>query len=75
MFEGTEHSTFQEACKAHGLLKNDAEWHLCLADAAHMQTGIYLCYLFASMLLFCQLSAPHSLWAEFQEHLQYVMTC
>src|SRR6266436_1933566 len=68
-FEGVEYPTFQDACHAHGLLKDDGEWRICLAEASQIQTGASLHHLFASMLLFCQISTPENLWVEFQDDI------
>ena len=65
-FEGILYSSFQDACRARGLLEDDGEWRLCLADASQMQTGSRLRQLFASMLLFCNLGTPEKLWDEFK---------
>lgn len=68
-FQGTEYSTFREACIARGLLQDDGEWRACLAEAAEMQTGTRLRHLFATLLLFCNPSEPHLLWNEFRVHI------
>ena len=65
-YEGTVYPTFQDAYKAQGLLEDDGEWHIRLAEASHMQTGTRLQQLFASMLWFCQISSPEMLWDESQ---------
>jgi hypothetical protein len=66
-FEGTQYTTFQEACAARGLLQNDEEWHMCLDEAAQMQTGAQLQRLFATILLFCQPAQPNLLWMKYRE--------
>jgi hypothetical protein len=38
-FEGILYPTFKDACNARGLLEDDGEWRLCLADASQLQTG------------------------------------
>jgi hypothetical protein len=68
-YEDVVYPTFQDACKARGLLEDDNEWRLCLQEACEMQTGTRLRHLFTSMLLFCQISAPEQLWEEFREHI------
>jgi hypothetical protein len=68
-YEGVVYACFKDACSARGLLADDGEWRLCLQDASQMQTGSYLRHLFASMLLFCQLSSPETIWSEFQIHI------
>ena len=64
-YQGIEYLTFQDACRAHGLLEDDGEWHICLSEASKIQTGSRLCFLFASMLIFCQMSSLETLWLEF----------
>ena len=61
----TDLCTFQDTCRACGLLEDDGEWNLCLREATQIQTGASLCHLFSSMLLFCQVNAPENLWLEF----------
>ena len=68
-FQGVEYPTFQDTCRAHGLLEDDGEWRICLREASEMQTGGSLRQLFASMLLFCQISSPETLWVEFQDNI------
>ena len=68
-FQREDHPTFQDTCKAHGLLEDDGEWRLCLVEASQIQTGSSLRQLFASMLLFCQISTPKALWQEFQDDI------
>src|SRR6266403_5855584 len=63
------HPTFQDACQARGLLEDDGEWRLCLREASQIQTGASLRHLFASMLLFCQISNPEDLWQEFSDNI------
>ena len=54
--------SFKEACIYLGLLQDDAEWDACLRKASQLQTGQQLQYLFAMILLFCQLITPEDLW-------------
>lgn len=68
-FEGVQYPTFHDACRARGLLEDDGEWFLCLTEASQIQNGTSLRYLFASMLLFCQLSTPENLWVQFRDDL------
>ena len=74
-FDGVSYPSFQDACKARGLLEDDGEWRLCLRDATEMQPEsqlrqLLICFfVFSSMLLFCQVSSPENLWLEFQEKI------
>jgi hypothetical protein len=67
--EGVRYESYREACLARGILQDDGEWHLCLAEAAQMQTGSRLRHLFATLLLFCNPTEPVKLWEEFREHI------
>jgi hypothetical protein len=51
------------------LLQDDGEWRLCLTEVSQIQTSASLRQLFASMLLFCQISTPEALWLEFQDDI------
>ena len=68
-FEGIQYPSFQEACRARGLLQDDGEWVLCLREASQIHTGTALRHLFASMLMFCELSAPENLWHDFRDSI------
>ncbi|OJT14231.1 ATP-dependent DNA helicase PIF1 [Trametes pubescens] len=52
-----------------GLLRDDGEWHKCLQEAAEMQTGSRLRYLFATLLQFCQPACPDVLWHDFRHNI------
>ena len=64
-FNNIQYTTFRDACQAQGLLKNNGKWKLCLREAAQVQTGHSLRWLFATMLLFCQISHSKQLWQQF----------
>jgi hypothetical protein len=49
--EDIVHPTFLEACKALGLLADDAEWKSCLRDACHYKSAKTLRTLFTVILL------------------------
>jgi hypothetical protein len=70
--------TYHAACVARGLLADDGEWRLCLEEAAQIKTGTQLRQLFATILLFCDVSQPDLLWRDFRQHicddLQHQMT-
>lgn len=55
------YNTFREACDALGLLDNDNEW-LSTIEASNWATAQQLRRLFASMLLFCEISNPLNLF-------------
>jgi hypothetical protein len=46
------HPTFKVACLARGLLQDDVEWDQCLSEAAGMQLPRSLRQLFASLLIY-----------------------
>lgn len=76
-YNGHEYSTFQDACKARGLLQDDTEWHQCLEDAAEKQMANQLLDLFVTILMHCAPQKPRELWDKFQhefsrEHLHRV---
>ncbi|XP_075640552.1 uncharacterized protein LOC142612333 [Castanea sativa] len=54
--------TYKEACYALGLLNDDKEWHDSLIEASSWANGQQLRQLFVTMLLFCEVADPLSLW-------------
>jgi hypothetical protein len=56
--DGTEHDTFKDPCIAMGLLVDDNEWHQALEEAALWALGQQLRDMFASMLMFCEVTNP-----------------
>jgi hypothetical protein len=58
--EGIMHPTFLEACRALGLLADDAEWKRCLRDACHYKSAKSLRTLFAVILLIIRLQMCRS---------------
>jgi len=63
--EGITYPTFKGACAALGLLQDDIEWNQCLEEAGRIQSGIQLRNLFATLLLFCQVTRPEILWEKY----------
>ncbi len=68
-FEGIQYASFREVCIARGLLEDDNEWHQCLQDARHMQTGCQLCHLFVTILKDYAPANPRALWDTFWPHI------
>ncbi|KAF7372308.1 ATP-dependent DNA helicase [Mycena venus] len=68
-YQGIRYESYRQVCLARGLLQDDGEWRLCLAEAAEMQTGTRLRHLFATLLLFCNPSDPSKLWEDFRFHI------
>ncbi|KAL2938140.1 ATP-dependent DNA helicase PIF1 [Bienertia sinuspersici] len=66
---GTVYNTFKEACNAMGLLEGDTEWHEALVEASTWATAPQLRHLFVTILLFCEVSSPESLWIKSWEQL------
>jgi hypothetical protein len=56
------HLTFKVACLARGLLQDDAEWDHCLSEAIDVQLPRSLWQLFASLLIFNNVTNPGRLW-------------
>jgi hypothetical protein len=56
--DGTVHDTFKDACIAMGLLADDNEWHQALEEASVWASGRQLRDMFASMLMFCEVTNP-----------------
>ena len=54
--------TYKEAYYALGLLDDDKEWHDSLIEASSWASGQQLHQLFVTMLLFCEVADPLSLW-------------
>jgi hypothetical protein len=76
--DGTEHHTSKDACIAMGLLANDNEWHQALEEAGLWAFGRQLRDMFASMLMFCEVTNPRQLWDAHWEFLSddiEAMTC
>ncbi len=64
--DGDKCSTFQEAARKSGLLKEDTEWEKCLSEAASYQMPSQLRQLFATILDLGQPSDPKQLWEMFK---------
>ncbi len=56
------HPTFKAACLARGLLQDDVEWDQCLSEATGMQLPRSLRQLFASLLIYNNVTNPGRLW-------------
>jgi hypothetical protein len=56
--DGKKHDTFKDACIAMGLLADDNEWHQALEEADVWASGRQLRDMFASMLMFCEVTNP-----------------
>ena len=68
-YKNVAYSSFEQACRARGLLDDDQEWHTCLQDASAMQTGRQLRALFVTILLDCAPAHPANLWMAFWQSI------
>jgi hypothetical protein len=67
--EGRVHNTFKDACIVMSLLANDNEWDQALEEAGVWASGRHLRDMFASMLMFCEVTNPRQLWDAHWESL------
>jgi hypothetical protein len=61
---GHEYPTFRLACQSLGLLGDDQEWSHTLSDAAQWATSYQLRQLFVTILVFCEVSNPCTLFMD-----------
>ncbi len=64
-----EHDTFKNACIVMGLLEDDNEWNQALEEVGIWALGRQLCDMFASMLMFYEVTNPKQLWDAHWEFL------
>ncbi|GJR08777.1 hypothetical protein Tco_0791429 [Tanacetum coccineum] len=55
--------TYRVACKAFGLLGNDREWDIALEEATVTAPTYEIRFLFAQILIYCNVADPPRLWA------------
>ncbi len=67
--DGIVHNTFKDACITLGLLVKDNDWHQALEEASVWASGRQLRDMFASMLMFCEVTNPGQLWDAHWESL------
>ena len=67
--ERVVHSSFQDACRARGLINDNQQWRDTLAEAAQSQMPYQLRSLFACLLVYCDVSDAAALWEEFADAL------
>ena len=65
--DGIEHSTFQAACLALGLINDDSEWIACFEEAITHTTGHRLREIFVQALLNDTPVDPLALWNRFRQ--------
>jgi hypothetical protein len=68
-----KHPTFQAACKALGLLQDDAEWDTCMREACIDQNAKRLRNLFVTFLLFCSPLNLEVLWERYRDDMSHDM--
>ncbi len=56
--DGTEHNTFKDACIVMGLFTDDNEWHQALEEIGLWASWRQLRDMFASMLMFYEVTNP-----------------
>jgi len=71
--DNIEHPTFQAACKALGLLQDDAEWDTCMREACIDEDAKRLRNLFVTLLLLCSPLNPKVLWERYRDDMSHDM--
>ncbi|XP_044582937.1 uncharacterized protein LOC123263956 [Cotesia glomerata] len=66
--DGVIHPTFQAACRALGLLEDDANWYRTLDEACISDSPYKIRELFAIMLVFCHVDDPSKLWEKYRDY-------
>ncbi|CAI0453985.1 unnamed protein product, partial [Linum tenue] len=66
---GVCYSTFKKACQKMGLLSTDEEWILVLEEVCRWGQPSLIRTTFTSLLMFCEITEPHSLFDKFWEEM------
>nr|XP_011470726.1 PREDICTED: uncharacterized protein LOC101313170 isoform X1 [Fragaria vesca subsp. vesca] len=66
---GVVYSTYQEACRALGLLGDDKEWSNALTEAVPTATSSQLRHLFVTIIMHCDVSNPRRLFQTYWRHM------
>ena len=66
---GVVQPTFQAACRALGLLEDDAHWDRTREEASISDSPNKIRELFAIMLVFCHVADPLKLWEKYRDSL------
>ncbi|GMF18230.1 unnamed protein product [Phytophthora fragariaefolia] len=69
--DGVVHPTFQAAAMHSGFLENDQEWIACMSEASAFRMPYQLRQLFATLLVYSQVSDVRSLWDQFYDELDF----
>ncbi|GMF63411.1 unnamed protein product [Phytophthora fragariaefolia] len=67
--DGVVHPTFQAAAMHSGFLENDQEWIACMSEASAFRMPYQLRQLFATLLVYSQVSDVRGLWNQFYDEL------
>ncbi|GMF44523.1 unnamed protein product [Phytophthora fragariaefolia] len=67
--DGVVHPTFQAAAMHSGFLENDQEWIACMSEASAFRMPFQLRQLFATLLVYSQVSDVRGLWDQFYDEL------
>ncbi|XP_076905921.1 uncharacterized protein LOC143561836 [Bidens hawaiensis] len=66
---GVTYATYRAACESLGLIGNDKEWLSTFVEASFWATSAELRSLFATMLLFCDITSPYVFWQQHWEKM------
>lgn len=61
--------SFEEACRALGLLENDNQWQLAMEEARFTKSAKQLRYLFVTIVVYCEPMDNLQLWEKFKEDM------
>ena len=67
--EGRVYDTYRETCLKLGLLEDDNQWDLTIAEASVSQTPKTLRELFAIIIVNCAVSNPAALWTKYRNEM------
>ena len=67
--DGVVCADYKDACFRRGLLQDNREWDITLHEASTFQSGRQLRSLFATILIFCEVTDPVALWERHYESL------
>ena len=67
--DGIVYDTYKEACKAMGLLEDDAEWEIALEEVTGSGSSHQIRAIFAVLLQFCHPTDPSRLYDKFKDDM------
>ena len=68
-YEGVIYDTYEQTCRAMGLLESDSLWFDCLGEAKLTSSPSQLRFLFVTLLANCNISSPTDLWRGFKDDM------